>query len=271
MTEWSLPVLLAGLHDEIQQRLERSRKRFGHPGTKGDASENIWLELLKLYLPQRYQVAKAHVVDSKGAFSDQIDVVVFDRQYTPFILQSEGQTVIPAESVYAAFEAKQSADADLVAYAQKKVASVRRLHRTSLPIPHAGGVFAPKPLIPILGGILTFESDWTPVFGQPLKRALQSADAEGRLDLGCIAAHGYFCIGPKKRRYDTFPGGKPATAFLLKLISLLQFSGTVPMIDVQAYARWLGRDGSTRPAARGNPGRARTGPSPARRPRRARS
>jgi hypothetical protein len=33
--------------------------------------------------------------------------------------------------------------------------------------------------------------------------------------------------------------GRPATAFLFNLISQLQFSGTVPMIDVQAYARWL--------------------------------
>ncbi len=41
--------------------------------------------------------------------------------------------------------------------------------------------------------------------------------------------------------YETFAGGKPATAFLFKLISQLQFSGTVPMIDVQAYAQWLAR------------------------------
>ena len=39
--------------------------------------------------------------------------------------------------------------------------------------------------------------------------------------------------------YEFTAEGKPATAFLFKLISLLQFSGTVPMIDVQAYARWL--------------------------------
>ena len=32
---------------------------------------------------------------------------------------------------------------------------------------------------------------------------------------------------------------KPATAFLFKLISQLQFSGTVPMIDVEAYGQWL--------------------------------
>lgn len=32
---------------------------------------------------------------------------------------------------------------------------------------------------------------------------------------------------------------KPATAFLFKLIAQLQFSGTVPMIDVEAYGQWL--------------------------------
>ena len=239
MTEWSLSRLLAGLHDDIQQRLGTVRGTLAHPGTKGDASQKVWLELLQTYLPQRYQTASAHVVDSEGMFSEQIDVVVFDRQYSPFIFNYEGGIVIPAESVYAVFEAKQTINASLVGYAQKKVASVRRLHRTSLPIPHAGGVYPAKSLITILGGILTFESDWSPAFGKPLSDALDGGGAEGRLDLGCIAAHGFFSRNQETNIYETFPAGKPATAFLFKLISQLQFSGTVPMIDVQAYARWL--------------------------------
>ena len=144
MTTWNLATLLAGLHEDIQQRLERVRKSFGHPGVKGDASEEVWVKLLSDYLPKRYQAATAHVVDSKGTFSDQIDVVVFDRQYSPFIFKFEGQTIIPAESVYGVFEAKQTINASLVKYAQDKIASVRRLHRTSLPIPHAGGTYPPK-------------------------------------------------------------------------------------------------------------------------------
>ncbi|WFU80765.1 hypothetical protein QA645_41205 [Bradyrhizobium sp. CIAT3101] len=32
---------------------------------------------------------------------------------------------------------------------------------------------------------------------------------------------------------------RPATAIPFNLISTLQFSGTVPMIDIQAYALWL--------------------------------
>lgn len=239
MSEWSLADLLAGLHEDIHQRLKTVRRSFGHSGTKGDGSENVWLELLQSYLPKRYQVHKAHVVDSRGKFSDQIDVVVFDRQYSPFIFQYEGQTVVPAESVYAVFEAKQTANSENVAYAQTKVATVRRLHRTSLPIPHAGGTYAAKPLIPILGGILAFGSDWTPPLGPALRRALEGDHGDGRLDIGCIAEHGYFTYDQEGEKYNLFNEGKPATAFLLELIARLQFSGTVPMIDIRAYARWL--------------------------------
>jgi hypothetical protein len=101
MSNWSLTQLLAGLHDDIEPRLSIARKSFAHPSTKGDASEAVWLDLLQTYLPQRYQVATAHVVDSKAFFSDQIDVVIFDRQYSPFVFTYEGQKIIPAESVYA--------------------------------------------------------------------------------------------------------------------------------------------------------------------------
>jgi hypothetical protein len=39
--------------------------------------------------------------------------------------------------------------------------------------------------------------------------------------------------------YSLIPRGKSAAAFLLALIARLQELATVPMIDVQAYAKWL--------------------------------
>ena len=238
MKQWNLTTLLADLHKDIQSKLERARETIGHPGEKGDVSEEIWLELLQEYLPARYQANKAHVVDCKGTFSDQIDVVIFDRQYSPFIFKFKGSTVIPAESVYAVFEAKQTMDAGLVAYAQQKVASVRSLHRTSLPIPHAGGEYPPKPPFHIIGGMLTFESEWSPPFGKPLVRALDQCPDQ-ILDLGCVAAHGFFYRDRKLKQYTFDVDRKAATSFLFRLISELQFLGTVPMIDVEAYANWL--------------------------------
>ncbi|MGO9229298.1 MAG: DUF6602 domain-containing protein [Bryobacteraceae bacterium] len=238
MTDWSLTALLASLHDDIERRLAIARKTFAHPVVKGDASEEVWLKLLQTYLPQRYRVARAHVVDSTGKFSEQIDVLIFDRQYSPFIFEFEGQTIVPAESVYAAFEAKQVITAALVKYAQNKLASVRRLYRTSLPIPHAGGVYPAKPPGHILGGLLALESDWSPSLGPSLLNALADCESDERLDLGCVAAHGTFgCDG--HGTYSVAPEGKPATAFLFELIARLQSTATVPMIDIRAYAKWL--------------------------------
>lgn len=51
-------------------------------------------------------------------------------------------TIIPAESVYAVFEAKQAANADNLRQAHEKAASVRRLLRLSAPI-ISGGVEMP--------------------------------------------------------------------------------------------------------------------------------
>lgn len=241
MSDWSLPKILSGLHDDIQSKLAISRANLAHPGTKGNASEAIWLRMLQTYLPVRYCTESAHVVDSNGQFSDQIDVVIFDRQYTPFIFNFEGAMVVPAESVYAVFEAKQAINAEQVDYAHKKIKSVRELHRTSLRIPYAGGTYDPKPLPHILGGLLTFESDWSPGLGDALTRSLNQATDTERIDLGCVAAHGVFDYS-KESGVDLSPMAKPATAFLFELIARLQQMATVPMIDVRAYAKWLDVD-----------------------------
>jgi hypothetical protein len=239
MAEWSLSTLLASLHQDVERQLKIVRETLAHPGTKGDASEEVWLELFDKYLPARYQAKKAHVIDSLGTASQQIDVVIFDRQYSPFIFNFKDGLIIPAESVYAVFEVKQTMNADHVHYAQDKIASVRRLHRTSLPIPSASGILPPKPPTPIIGGLVTFESEWEVAFGKPFEKAMINDDPNYLLDIGCVAAHGYFCSNKETGALEIINSNKATTAFLFKLISQLQFSGTVPMIDIQAYSNWL--------------------------------
>lgn len=243
----SLTKLLESIHDDIYNQLEIARSSLHHPVEKGDGSENVWLGLFKKYLPMRYRAERAFVVDCKGEFSEQLDIVIFDRQYSPLIFNFKGDFYIPSESVYAVFEAKQAINKKQIEYAQKKVGSVRKLYRTSLEIPHAGGMYKAKPLIQIYGGILTFESDWTPPMGKSLERTLSAGvqtGSSGYLDIGCIAAHGYFNFKSDSKSYEFFRGGKPATEFLFKLISQLQSSGTVQMLDILAYSSWLTKSGS---------------------------
>lgn len=135
------------------------------------------------------------------------------------------------------FEAKQSLSASQISYAGEKAASVRKLHRTSLPVPNIYGKADPKPLQSILAGVLTLESEWTPPFGRPFIEAVGNLNPECALDIGCIAAHGMFAR-KGETMVDTL-GEMPTTAFLIELIALLQERATVPMIDLRAYAAWL--------------------------------
>lgn len=241
MNDWSLSQLFASLHHQIDTELKVAREALQHPSTKGDTSEAIWIGLLQTYLPERYRVCSAHVVDSEGTFSDQIDVVIFDRQYSPFVFDFHGAKVVPAESVYAVFEAKQSINAATIDYAREKVASVRTLHRTSIPIPTANGLAPPATPKHIIGGLITLESEWkNPPLGDALQAKLGSDTSESmRLDLGCVAAHGTFGFDEGSEMTVQRASACATTKFLLELIARLQGLGTVPMMDVRAYSRWL--------------------------------
>jgi hypothetical protein len=234
--------LFIGLQKELSIKLEVNRENIPHPGTKGDASELNWLGMLQNYLPARYQVEKAFVLDSDGNLSDQIDIVVFDRHYCPLLFNQDGAIYIPAESVYAVFEVKQGFNKEVIDYAANKVASVRKLRRTSVAIPHAGGVYAPKQPFRILGGILALDSDWIPGLGTSLFTALCEQQEEWQLDLGCSLLHGSFEILYPENDAPRFEQSEQETSlifFFLRLLQRLQQLGTVPAIDLREYGKNL--------------------------------
>ncbi|MBT2588489.1 DUF6602 domain-containing protein [Arthrobacter sp. ISL-95] len=109
-----------------------------HPTAKGDATEEHWIRMLSDFLPRRYGVGSVFAIDSYGKQSQQIDVAVYDRQYSPLFFQQGELTFVPVESIYAIFEAKPELSKDYVDYAREKIGSVRKLHRTSVGIRHAG-------------------------------------------------------------------------------------------------------------------------------------
>lgn len=234
MSTWSLSQVLAGLHDNIHQRLETARKTFGHPGTKGDATESVWLELLNSYLPKRYEAAKAHVVDSLGCFSDQIDVVVFDRQYSPFIFKFEGATIVPAESVYAVFEVKPEINKEYIEYAAAKVQSVRALKRTNSDVYHAGGKYEAKKeqdRFTILGGILGTRS-WTN-FDEKIKEHIGPLTGPQEINIGCSLQRGSFTKIDGNLKIGS--GDFALMSFFTQLHEALRKMATAWPMDINQY------------------------------------
>ncbi len=208
-----------------------------HPTAKGDNTELNWIKMLRDFLPQRYCVDRAFVVDVNGDVSDQLDVVIYDGQYTPLLFKHEGGLYIPAESVYGAFETKPELTKAYVEYAGNKVASLRRLERTSASIVHAGGRFDPVAVKPIIGGILATRSSWNPPLGDPLRAALDALADEQLLDLGCAPTDGAFTYTRQgtTSELETCTTEKALLFFAMRLFEQLQRIGTVPAIDMD---RW---------------------------------
>lgn len=254
-----LKELFNGLQEQMQTSLNVNRMHIGHPGSKGDATEQRWIDFLRTYLPNRYKVDKAIVIDSTGNVSEQMDVVIYDAIYTPFIFNQDSFMYIPAESVYAVFEVKQDVEGH-IKYAAQKVESVRKLKRTSISMVASGKTTPARPLTKIIGGILTTTSSYSK--NDAVRNQLKKLKGLQTLDLGCLCDTGSFYVDYKEtvpKNIDPIKDNckyieqvyesrevndiKFSTkevslfTFFLQLVSYLKSIGTVAAIDINAYLK----------------------------------
>lgn len=266
MSKVDIKELFHGMQQQMEAQLSTNRNFIEHPGSKGDALEEVWIEWLRKYLPNRYCADKAIVIDIDGDTSDQIDVVIYDQHFTPFVLNQNGFKYVPAEGVYAVFEVKPDVEGyvkskHFIEYAGDKIASVRKLKRTSTQIINAGRMVPARPLAEIVGGMLT--STNTIVKNKTIEAHLKAQSGLSGLDLLCAIDKGAILLDysapytdsngvPKKEinaaiwdYYKTravsavihCPAENSLIAFFFKLMEYLQQRiGTVAAIDLDAYA-----------------------------------
>jgi hypothetical protein len=236
--------LFKHLQTQIAGTLATHRECIPHEGVKGDASEECWRCMLREYLPKRYRVEKAFVVDCLDECSDQLDIVIFDQQYCPFLFNQNGAFYVPAESVYAVIEAKQDISREMIKYAGKKAASVRKLKRTNATFATASGPMKKHVLFEIPAGIVSLGSEWNPSLGDPFERVIKDvAEQEGhRIDFGCAIEGGAFNVtylDGTHPEIDKSHQDISLVTFLWNLVARLQAQGTAPAIEVPEYFKAL--------------------------------
>ena len=265
MNKIDLKQLFEGLQDQMVSQLSTNRNFITHPGSKGDALENAWIEWLRKYLPNRYSVDKAMVIDHEGSTSHQIDVVIYDNWFTPFIFSQNGFHYIPAEGVYAVFEVKpdiqgSAGEQSYIEYAAEKIESVRVLKRTSTNMINSGKKIEPRGLTKIIGGILTSTNSFTHANNTTMMKHISERKGLKGIDIGCIADYGCFYVDYQgeennkeedfnKRIYDYYNDRSindirfstlenSLVSFSLQLTRYLQQAiGTIPAIDLNAYSQ----------------------------------
>ena len=89
----------------------RAEDATEHAGTKGRVRELFLTDLLKPLLSPSMTACTGMAIDSSGAQSGQIDVIVLDLDVAPPMMTGGEQGVVPYEAVLAAIEVKSTLDA----------------------------------------------------------------------------------------------------------------------------------------------------------------
>ena len=231
--------LFLGLQKTMKEDLKSLRENTPHEPTKGDGSENVWIDFFEKYLPKRYAVTKAMIIDFEGNRSDAIDIVIYDIQYTPFILNKKGVIYVPVESVYAIFEAKQDISKAQLEYAGDKVESVRVLNKTTAPVVDKGVVKPAPILFNVLGGFLSLDNTWADSINdsKPFKDCISNLAGLKRINIGCVLNDKSFVESDNGtiKEYKFSTDDETLIYFFLKLVLELQKLGTVRPIDLNKY------------------------------------
>lgn len=81
-------------------------KKLIHPGEYGTYRESICKDFLKLFIPLRLDIGNGFLINSFEEISTQCDIVIYDKNNTPLIENSERQRFFPVETICAIGEIK---------------------------------------------------------------------------------------------------------------------------------------------------------------------
>jgi len=92
------------LEKSIASQLRLSAK---HPGTTGNHRELTWKKVFERIVPKKFSIEQGvFIIDHTGEVSNEVDLAIFDEQYTPYIFQYNSLKFIPIEAVSVVIDCK---------------------------------------------------------------------------------------------------------------------------------------------------------------------
>ncbi|CAC9974234.1 DUF6602 domain-containing protein [Flavobacterium panici] len=106
---------------------DETLKRLIHPGEFGTHREQICKEYLRSIIPMRLELGSGFIITDTGDVSTQIDIIIYDRNSTPLIENSEKQRFYPVETVVGIIEVKSDLSKTELKTALNKLANNKKL------------------------------------------------------------------------------------------------------------------------------------------------
>src|ERR1700748_1622761 len=89
---------------------DEAKKQLIHPGEYGMYREAVCKDLLRLFIPGRLDIGNGFLINDVGDISTQCDIIVYDKNATPLIENTERQRFYPVETVSSIGEIKSDLD-----------------------------------------------------------------------------------------------------------------------------------------------------------------
>lgn len=129
-----------------------------HKISKGQERETLIVnEYLKKYVPGNIGIARGEIVSIDDQVSPETDIILYEKNSTPYLINKEGYQVFPIECVYGVIEVKSKIDKSEIEDSFKKINKIKKMPK--LAIESQKG--------PILKSFKIYDREWSyfPTFG----------------------------------------------------------------------------------------------------------
>lgn len=96
--------------NDLQSQVNATRDVITHALTKGIEAETALADLLSALLPKRFDARKGFVIDSDGCQSNEMDLIVVDRDAVARLFDFRAFELVPIEAASACVEVKTTLD-----------------------------------------------------------------------------------------------------------------------------------------------------------------
>ena len=151
-----------GLTARMRSEIKTISDAMSHQGEKGRNNELVLKQFLEQHLAKQYTVSTGKVLSAAGDESDQVDLIIHDRQNTPELVLAHAWRLVPIETVFAVISVKTTLNRPELRCAMASIESVRKLPRTAALL-REGNREVPIPENQVLrprGFVFAFHSSW---------------------------------------------------------------------------------------------------------------
>jgi len=143
-------------HADVLKAKSSTFDAIRHAGNRGSEREKIVEEFLLPLLPEKIGIGNGEIRSSAGSFSNQEDLILYDRINCPRLFVGTSSQIFPAESVSTVVEVKTTLRTKDIKEASSNISNARKMVKTGMSTHVGAGNISFAHPTPIMGCLFAF-------------------------------------------------------------------------------------------------------------------